>query len=138
MDETYALPTEESVTIAVRTQQILAHESEVTNTVDPLGGSYFLEKLTLEMEQGCWNYFEAIDAMGGMVSAIENGFPQKEIHEAAYRYQRAVERKEKIIVGVNEYVVEEKDPLETLYIDQEASRIQINRLRELKTSRSPS
>jgi len=138
MDETYALPTEESVAIAVRTQQILAHESEVANTVDPLGGSYFLEKLTLEMEQGCWNYFEAIDAMGGMVAAIENGFPQKEIHEAAYRYQRAVERKEKIIVGVNEYVVEEKAPLETLYIDQEVSRKQINRLRELKTSRSPS
>jgi methylmalonyl-CoA mutase N-terminal domain/subunit len=137
MDETYALPTEESVAIAVRTQQILAHESEVTNTVDPLGGSYFLEKLTLEMEQGCWNYFETIDAMGGMVSAIENGFPQKEIHEAAYRYQQAVERKEKIIVGVNEYVVDEKAPLETLYIDQEVSRKQIKRLRELKASRSP-
>jgi methylmalonyl-CoA mutase, N-terminal domain len=138
MDETYALPTEESVAIAVRTQQILAHESEVTNTVDPLAGSYFLEKLTLEMEQGCWDYFKKIDAMGGMVAAIENGFPQREIHEAAYRYQHAVERREKIIVGVNDYVVEEKAPLETLYIDQEVSRRQITRLRDLKTSRSDS
>jgi methylmalonyl-CoA mutase N-terminal domain/subunit len=136
MDETYALPTEESVAIAVRTQQILAHESEVTNTVDPLAGSYFLEKLTLEMEQGCWDYFERIDALGGMVAAIENGFPQREVHEAAYRYQQAVERKEKIIVGVNDYVVDEQVPLQTLYIDQEVPRRQINRLRELKASRS--
>jgi methylmalonyl-CoA mutase, N-terminal domain len=136
MDETYALPTEESVAIAVRTQQILAHESEVTNTVDPLAGSYFLEKLTLEMERGCWDYFNRIDAMGGMVAAIENGFPQREIHEAAYQYQRAIERKEKIIVGVNDYVVEAESPLETLYIDQEVSRRQITRLQELKASRS--
>jgi len=136
MDETYALPTEESVAIAVRTQQILAHESEVTNTVDPLAGSYFLEKLTLEMERGCWDYFNRIDAMGGMVTAIEDGFPQREIHEAAYQYQRAIERKEKIIVGVNDYVVQEEPLPQTLYIDQEVSRRQLARLRELKASRS--
>jgi methylmalonyl-CoA mutase N-terminal domain/subunit len=136
MDETYALPTEESVAIAVRTQQILAHESEVTNTVDPLAGSYFLEKLTLEMERGCWDYFNRIDAMGGMVAAIENGFPQREIHEAAYQYQRAVERKEKIIVGVNDYIAEEESPPETLHIDQEVSRRQLARLQELKASRN--
>jgi methylmalonyl-CoA mutase N-terminal domain/subunit len=136
MDETYALPTEESVAIAVRTQQILAHESEVTNTVDPLAGSYFLERLTLEMERGCWDYFSRIDAMGGMVAAIENGFPQREIHEAAYRYQRAIERKEKIIVGVNDYVAPGQSVPETLYIDQEVSRRQLTRLQEVKSSRS--
>ena len=102
MDETYALPTERAATIALRTQQILASESEVTNTIDPLAGSYYVEKLTLQMEEGCWNYFEKIDAMGGMIPAIELCYPQKEIHEAAYQYQRAVERKEKVIVGVND------------------------------------
>ena len=136
MDETYALPTEKAVAIALKTQQILASESEVTNTVDPMAGSYFLEKLTLEMERGCWDYFEKIDALGGMVSAIECCFPQKEIQEAAYQYQRAVERKEKIIVGVNDYLVEEKSPIETLYINQDVANRQVARLRELKTSRN--
>ena len=136
MDETYALPTEKAVAIALKTQQILASESEVTNTVDPMAGSYFLEKLTLEMERGCWDYFEKIDAMGGMVSAIECCFPQKEIQEAAYQYQRAVERKEKIIVGVNDYLVEEESPIETLYINQDVANRQVARLRELKTSRN--
>jgi len=136
MDETYALPTENAVAIALKTQQILASESEVTNTVDPMAGSYFLEKLTLEMERGCWDYFEKIDAMGGMVSAIECCFPQKEIQEAAYQYQRAVERKEKIIVGVNDYLVEEESPIETLYINQDVANRQVARLTELKTSRN--
>ncbi len=136
MDETYALPTEKAVAIALKTQQILASESEVTNTVDPMAGSYFLEKLTLEMERGCWDYFEKIDALGGMVSAIECCFPQKEIQEAAYQYQRAVERKEKIIVGVNDYLVEEESPIETLYINQDVANRQVARLRELKTSRN--
>ena len=122
--------------IALKTQQILASESEVTNTVDPMAGSYFLEKLTLEMERGCWDYFEKIDALGGMVSAIECCFPQKEIQEAAYQYQRAVERKEKIIVGVNDYLVEEESPIETLYINQDVANRQVARLRELKTSRN--
>ena len=103
LDEAWALPTEEAVTIALRTQQVLAHESGVTQTVDPLAGSYFIEKLTLETERACYDYFQKIDAMGGMVPAIESGYPQKEIHDAAYAYQKAVERKEKIIVGVNDY-----------------------------------
>ena len=109
-DEALALPTEDAARIALRTQQILAYESGVANTVDPLGGSYFVERLTLDMEQGAFDYFDKLDAMGGMVRAIERGFPQKEIADASYAYQRAVENREKIIVGVNEYVVEEEPP----------------------------
>jgi methylmalonyl-CoA mutase N-terminal domain/subunit len=135
MDETYALPTEQAATIALRTQQILASESEVANTVDPLAGSYYVEKLTLQMEEGCWTYFDKIDEMGGMIAAIELGYPQKEIHDAAYQYQRAVELKEKLIVGVNEYVVQESQPIETLYIDQDVSERQTARLKKLKDSR---
>jgi methylmalonyl-CoA mutase, N-terminal domain len=106
-DEALALPTEEAARIALRTQQILAYESGVANTVDPLGGSYFVERLTLDMEQGAFAYFEKLDAMGGMVAAIERGFPQKEIADASYAYQRAVEGGQKVIVGVNEYVMDE-------------------------------
>src|SRR5215472_12378701 len=108
LDEAWALPTEFAATLALRTQQIIAHESGVTNTADPLGGSYFVEALTDEVERGAWDYIEKIDALGGMVAAIERGFPQREIAEAAYRYQVAVDRKEKIVVGVNDYVAEEK------------------------------
>src|SRR5256884_146584 len=104
LDEALALPTAEAAMLALRTQQIIAYESGVANVVDPLGGSYFVEKLTKEMEDGALAYFEAIDKMGGMVEAIERGFPQKEIAESAYRFQQAVERKEKIIVGVNDFV----------------------------------
>src|SRR6516165_9889428 len=110
LDEAWALPTEFAATIALRTQQIIAHETGVTNTVDPLGGSYFVEALTNEVEQGASDYIGRLDAMGGMVKAIEGGYPQKEIAEAAYRYQRAVEAKEKIIVGVNEFTVEDEPP----------------------------
>jgi len=106
MDETYALPSEQAVTIALRTQQILAHESGVANTVDPLGGSYFVESLTNSIEEEAWEYIRKIDEMGGMVKAIELGYPQREIQESSYWYQKAVERKEKIIVGVNEFVME--------------------------------
>jgi|FaiFalFF_MnMetaG_3_1042247.scaffolds.fasta_scaffold00087_21 methylmalonyl-CoA mutase N-terminal domain/subunit len=136
LDEALALPTEFTAMLALRTQQIIAHESGVVNTVDPLAGSYFVEKLTSEMEQGCYEYFEKIDAMGGMIAAIERGFPQKEIHEAAYRYQQAVDRREKIIVGVNEYVVE-KEPVEVpiLYIDESVAEIQRERLRRLRARR---
>ena len=102
LDEALALPTAEAATLALRTQQIIAHESGVANVVDPLGGSYFVEKLTRDMEDGALAYFDAIDRMGGMVEAIERGFPQKEIAESSYRFQQAVERKEKIIVGVND------------------------------------
>ena len=104
-----ALP-EEAARVALRTEQIIAYESGVAQTVDPLGGSYFLETLTLQMENGAFDYFSKMDAMGGMVKAIERGYPQKEIAEASYQYQRAVEAKEKIIVGVNEFAIEEEPP----------------------------
>src|SRR6266436_5575564 len=117
LDEALALPTEEAATLALRTQQIIAHESGVTNVVDPLGGSYFVEKLTKEMEDEALAYFDQIDKMGGMVAAIERGFPQKEIAESAYRFQQAVDRKEKVIVGVNEFVQPDDPPIRILYID---------------------
>src|SRR6267378_35006 len=134
-DEALALPTEEAARIALRTQQIIAHESGVTQTVDPLGGSYFLENLTLEMEKGAFDYFGKLDAMGGMVKAIERGYPQKEIAEASYQYQRAVEAKEKVIVGVNEFSIEEEPPL-TLYIDESIARQQTTKLKKLRARRS--
>ena len=135
LDEAWALPTEQAATLALRTQQVLAHESGVTNTVDPLAGSYFVEKLTLETERACYEYFDKIDALGGMVAAIEKGFPQKEIHDAAYAYQKALERKEKIIVGVNDFVTDEKRPIDILVIDETAARQQHQKLAELKKRR---
>jgi methylmalonyl-CoA mutase, N-terminal domain len=135
LDEALALPTRETATIALRTQQIIAHESGVTNTVDPLGGSYFVEKLTREMEEGALKYWETIDRMGGMVEAIELGYPQKEIAEASYQFQQAVERREKIIVGVNDFIQENEDPIEILYIDDAAAERQLERLAALKKSR---
>lgn len=135
LDEALALPTEQAAQIALRTQQIIAHESGVTNTVDPLAGSYFVEALTNEMEKGCWDYFDKIDAMGGMINAIALGFPQREIHEAAYQYQQAVEAGEKIIVGVNDFVVEQEPPLPILYIDESVAEIQKERLRQLRARR---
>jgi methylmalonyl-CoA mutase N-terminal domain/subunit len=134
LDEAWALPTEEAVTIALRTQQVIAHETGVANTVDPLGGSYFLERLTLDMEKGAFDYFEKIDAMGGMIAAIENGYPQKEIAESSYQYQRAVEERRKIVVGVNEFVTEEEPP-PILRIDESVERQQAERLRQLRQSR---
>ena len=135
MDETYALPTEQAATIALRSQQILATESEVANTVDPLAGSYFVEKLTLELEKGCWDYFEKIDAMGGMVAAIERCYPQKEILDAAYCYQQAVERGEKVIVGVNRFVVDEEQPIDTLAIESGVADKQLDSLHRVKANR---
>ena len=135
LDEACALPTEFAATIALRTQQIIAHETGVTNTVDPLGGSYFVETLTNEVERGAWDYIDKIDAMGGMVAAIERGYPQREIAEASYRYQMAVDKKEKIIVGVNDFISEEK-PLEILQIDETVARRQAERLRKLRAERS--
>ncbi|HZR64063.1 MAG TPA: methylmalonyl-CoA mutase family protein [Terriglobales bacterium] len=134
-DEAFALPTEEAARIALRTQQIIAYESGVTQTVDPLGGSYFLENLTLKMEEGAFDYFGKLDAMGGMVKAIERGYPQKEIAEAAYQYQRMVEAKEKIIVGVNDFTIEEEPP-PTLYIDESVARQQSAKLKVLRQRRS--
>ena len=135
LDEAWALPTEFAATIALRTQQILAYESGVTSTADPFGGSYFVETLTNEAEHGAWEYIRKIDDMGGMVAAIERSYPQREIADASYRYQLAIDRKEKIIVGVNEYVGEEK-PLETLQIGESVRVHQTERLRKLRAERS--
>jgi methylmalonyl-CoA mutase N-terminal domain/subunit len=137
LDEAWALPTEFAATIALRTQQVIAHETGVTNTVDPFGGSYFVESLTNEVESGAWDYIERIDAMGGMVAAIERSYPQREIAEASYRYQVAVDKKEKIIVGVNDYVAQEK-PLEILQIDESVAHRQAERLSKLRATRSQS
>ncbi len=135
LDEAFALPTAEAATLALRTQQILAHESGVTNVVDPLGGSYFLERLTLDMEAGAKGYFETIDRLGGMVEAIEHGFPQREIAEAWYRFQQAVEQRAKIIVGVNDFVQEDEPPVPILYIDESTADTQMARLVELRRTR---
>src|SRR5215469_8691556 len=135
LDEAWALPTEFAATLALRTQQIIAHETGVTNTVDPFGGSYFVETLTNKVERGAWDYIHKIDALGGMVAAIERGFPQREISEASYRYQLAVDKKEKIIVGVNDFVAQEK-PLEILQIDETVAQRQAQRLRQLRSDRS--
>ena len=135
LDEALALPTAEAATLALRTQQVIAYESGVTNLVDPLGGSFFVEKLTREMEDGARAYFEQIDRMGGMVDAIERGFPQKEIAESSYRFQQAVERREKVIVGVNDFVQENDPPIEILYIDDTASETQLAKLEALRRTR---
>jgi methylmalonyl-CoA mutase N-terminal domain/subunit len=135
MDETYALPSEKAVTIALRTQQIIAHESGVTNTIDPLGGSYFVEKLTCEMEEEAMDYIHKIDDMGGMVKAIELGFPQKEITNSAYWYQKAVEKKEKIIVGVNAFE-QDHEPISLLELDESVAKQHLTRLEEVKKTRN--
>jgi methylmalonyl-CoA mutase, N-terminal domain len=135
LDEAWALPTEFAATIALRTQQIIAHETGVTNTVDPLGGSYFLEALTNEVERGAWEYIDRIDAMGGMVAAIERSYPQREIAEASYRYQMELDKKEKIMVGVNDFVSQEK-PLDILQIDETVAHRQAERLGKLRKDRS--
>jgi methylmalonyl-CoA mutase N-terminal domain/subunit len=135
LDEAWSLPTEFAATLALRTQQIIAHETGVIGTADPLGGSYFLETLTNQIEDGARDYIRKIDAMGGMVAAIERGYPQREIAEASYRYQLAVDRKEKIVVGVNEYVSGEK-PIDILQIDDSVGARQAERLRALRAARS--
>jgi len=135
LDEAWALPTEFAATLALRTQQIIAYESGVTNTADPLGGSYFVESLTNEVERGAREYIRKIDALGGMVAAIERSYPQRDIAEASYRYQQAVDRKDKIVVGVNEYVTEEQ-PIEVLQIDENVALRQEGRLRRLRAERS--
>jgi methylmalonyl-CoA mutase, N-terminal domain len=134
LDEALSLPTAEAATLALRTQQIIAHESGVTNVVDPLGGSYFVERLTLDMEAGAYKYFDTIDRMGGMVAAVEQGFPQREIAEASYRFQQAVEAREKLIVGVNAHT-EEGAQVPILYIDDQAAEAQTRRLAEVKARR---
>ena len=135
-DEALALPTDNAALIALRTQQIIAEETGVANTVDPLGGSYFVEALTKKMEDGTLDYFERIDAMGGMVEAVEKAFPQREIQESAYQYQKALERGEQTIVGVNKYeMADEPQEVPILVIDESVRRHQIERLEETRSRR---
>jgi methylmalonyl-CoA mutase N-terminal domain/subunit len=136
MDETLALPSEHAVTLALRTQQVLAYETGVTNTVDPLGGSYFIETLTKQMEQEARKYFDRIDEQGGMIAAIEKGFFRREIADAAFTYQREVDAKRKLIVGVNAFVESDEKPIETLVIDDAVEREQTTALKKLRSSRS--
>lgn len=138
LDEVLALPSQEAATIALRTQQIIAEESGVANTIDPLAGSYFVEALTDEMEEKAWAYIRKIDELGGMVRAIELGYPQKEIAEAAYTYQREVDSGERVLVGVNKYVTDDQLPVEILRIDEERENAQVRRLQELKRKRDNS
>ena len=135
LDETLALPTERAARIALRTQQIIAHESGVINTIDPLGGSFYIEELTDRMEKGCFEYFEKIDQFGGMVEAIEAGFPQREIWDASYAFQRSVDSKEKLVVGVNSYETGNDEKYEPLYIDESANDQQLASLKRIKATR---
>jgi methylmalonyl-CoA mutase N-terminal domain/subunit len=134
-DEALALPTEEAVRVALRTQQILAHETGVANTIDPLGGSYFVEALTDRMEQAAYEYFQRIDELGGMVEAIKQNYPQREIADASFRLQREIERGERIVVGVNRYQQAEERPLSILKIPPELERKQIDRVRAIRAGR---
>jgi methylmalonyl-CoA mutase N-terminal domain/subunit len=136
LDEAYALPSEHAVTIALRTQQIIAYESGVPAVPDPLAGSYFVESLTMEMEKRANDYIRRIDEMGGMIPAIERGFPQTEIADASYQYQHTIETGEQKIVGVNAFVEKNEDPIELLHIDESAQALQLQKLTKLKSERS--
>ena len=135
LDEAYALPSQEAATIALRTQQIIAHESGVANVADPLGGSYFVESLTEEMRQRANDYIRRIDEMGGMIPAIERGFPQTEIANASYQYQQEVESGTRKIVGVNAFQAEQEKPIELLQIGEAAAKAQCDRLKEVRATR---
>jgi methylmalonyl-CoA mutase N-terminal domain/subunit len=134
-DEALALPTEEAVRLALRTQQVIAHESGVTNTIDPLGGSWFIESLTDEMESAAYDYFAKIDELGGMVEAIKQNYPQREIADAAFRYQAEIDSRQRIVVGVNDYVSEDGEKIPILRIDPEMERKQAGRLAATRASR---
>jgi methylmalonyl-CoA mutase N-terminal domain/subunit len=140
MDEAMALPSEKAARIALRTQQIIAHESGVANTVDPLGGSYVIEALTDRMEQGCLDYFARIDEMGGMLSAIERSFPQREIADSAYRYQQEVDSHERILVGVNDFQQGNEEPIAIPIhaITRESEERHLDRLRRVRRERDAS
>jgi methylmalonyl-CoA mutase N-terminal domain/subunit len=136
-DEALALPSDEAALIALRTQQIIAHESGVANTIDPLGGSYFIEKLTREMEEGTFDYFRKIDDFGGMIEAIDAGYPQREIQDSSYEFQMAVESKDKVIVGVNEYAMKDEPmAVPILQIDESVAELQTGRLKKLRSERN--
>jgi len=134
-DEALALPTEDAVRIALRTQQIIAHETGVTSTIDPLGGSYFVEALTDRMEEAAYRYFEKIEELGGMVEAVKRSFPQREIADASWRYQREVDEGKRVIVGVNRYELQDEEPIEILHIDPALERKQIERLGAVRSRR---
>src|SRR5207253_2298983 len=134
-DEALALPTEHAARLALRTQQVIAHESGVVNTIDPLGGSYFVEELTDRLEAEAYDYFRRIEELGGMVEAVKQNFPQREIADASFRYQSEIEAKQRIIVGVNRYQLEEEPPLEILRIDPELERKQIARVQAVRARR---
>ncbi len=136
LDEAYALPSEHAVTIALRTQQVIAHESGVTNVSDPLGGSYFLEKLTDDVEKAANDYIRRIDEMGGMINAIDRGYPQTEIANSSFEFQKSVEHGESVIVGVNKFTEQDEKPIELLQIDESAEKKQVAKLREVKARRN--
>jgi len=135
LDEVLCLPSDHAVEIALRTQQILAEETGVANTIDPLAGSYFIESLTNRMEEEAWTYIEKIDAMGGMIAAIDRGFPQLEIADAAYRFQQQIDAGEKVMVGVNKYANATKQEIPVVDIDERIEEEQIARLNAVKRSR---
>jgi methylmalonyl-CoA mutase N-terminal domain/subunit len=135
LDETYALPTEEAVTLALRTQQIIAYESGVDRVVDPLAGSYYVEYLTDQMEKQAVDYLRRIDEMGGIIRAVEEHFPQKEIGDSAYRYQREIEAGERVIVGINEFREEREAPIDLLKIDERVTREQVQRVQQVRAER---
>ena len=137
-DEALSLPTEHSARVALRTQQVIAYESGVTATPDPLGGSEYIEQLTAEIEAGARHYIADIDALGGAVKAIERGFIQSEIHNSAYQYQKAIEEGRQIVVGVNKFQNDEAEPVTPFRIDPELEKQQIGRLRQVRASRSSS
>jgi methylmalonyl-CoA mutase N-terminal domain/subunit len=134
-DEALALPTEEAVRLALRTQQIIAHETGVTNTIDPLGGSWFVESMTNRMEEAAYDYFRKIEELGGMVEAVKRNFPQREIADASWRYQREVDDAQRRIVGVNRYAMDDEKPIEILKIDSALERKQLGRLQATRAAR---
>jgi len=136
LDEVLCLPSDHAVEVALRTQQILAEETGVANTIDPLAGSYFVETLTNEIEAQAWNYIEKIDAMGGMIAAIEKGFPQLEIADAAYKFQRQIDAAEKVMVGVNKYVTDNQQAVPLVEIDEKVGEEQIRRLKDIRRRRN--
>ena len=135
LDEAYALPTEGAALLALRTQQVLAHETGVTETADPFAGSYYVERLTLDLEKKCFEEFDKIDAMGGMVAAVEKAYPQAEIARSSYEFQRAVEERRRLIVGVNAFADEDDQPIETLYINKQVAEEQVQKLERLRRER---
>jgi methylmalonyl-CoA mutase N-terminal domain/subunit len=135
MDEVLALPTDKAARLALRTQQLLAYETGVANTIDPLGGSYFVEALTDEMERQAEAYFKRVEELGGVIPAIEAGFFQKEIADASFRYQQELEQKRRLVVGVNEFTVDEEEPIEILRIDPRLESEQVARVREVREKR---